>query len=206
MVAGDLERPFDDDAYFFEPWWPGARALAFLESGWLRLQTEHLADPLDTFPELLAIGPQLRADGVVLDGTLLVLDDQGRPDRELLHRRLADPTLTAGLGAFVASDLLWEEGADITGRPFEERHRRLTAILPDSDRCVASRGVRGEGRMLARAVAAMGLDAVSARRLDAPWHAGPAGEDWLRLPVEEQPAAETRPLLVLLQRLPLDEG
>ena len=47
----------------------------------------------------------------------------------------------------------------------------------------------------------MGVEAVSARRLDAAWRPGPAPEAWLRFPVEEQPVRATRPLLVLLQRL-----
>ena len=63
----------------------------------------------------------------------------------------------------------------------------------------------GEGRTLAHAVADLGLNAISARRLDAQWRSGPAGDAWLRLPVGETPAAPARPLLVLLERLPLDD-
>ena len=196
--------PFDDDAYFFEPWWPGARTFAFVESGRVRLRTEHLSDPLTAFPELEVIQRQLDGDGVVLDGTLLVLDDEGRPDAELLRRRLGQSEVAGGEGAYVASDLLWVDGLDITGAEFEARRARLGTILRDGDRCVASRGLHGEGVTLASAVASMGLDGVSARRFAARWHAGDAGEDWIRLPVTETPSPETRPLLVLLQRLPFD--
>jgi bifunctional non-homologous end joining protein LigD len=144
------------------------------------------------------------ADGVVLDGTLLVLDAEGRPDSDLLRRRLADAGTLGGTGAFVASDLLWVDGVAILEQPFERRRHRLSAILRDGDLCVVSRGLRGEGNTLASAVASMGIEAVSARCLDGRWRAGDAGDDWLRLPVSETPATETRPLLVLLQRLPLD--
>jgi len=196
--------PFDDEEYFFEPWWPGARAFAFADGGRLRLQTDHLIDPLTTFPELKVIGTQLAADGVVLDGTLLVLDDEGRPDTELLRRRLADPAALGGEAAFVASDLLWAGGEEITGRPFQERHARLGEVLRDGRLCVVARGLRGEGATLAEAVAAMGLSAISARRLLSAYRGGDAGDGWLRLPVIETPAPVTRPLLVLLNRLPLD--
>ena len=205
MLASAGEAPFDDDAYFFEPWWPGARAFAFLERGRLRLQADQLSDPLAVFPELGVMREQLDGDGVVLDGTLLVLDEEGRPDRELLRRRLAEPDFRRGSGAFVASDLLWSSGRSLLAESFETRHRRLSAVLRDGDRCVVSRGLRGEGITLAAAVASMGLDAISARRLAAAWRPGDAGTDWLRLPVTETPAAATRPLLVLLQRLPLDD-
>jgi bifunctional non-homologous end joining protein LigD len=204
MRAAGADGPFDDDGYFFEPWWPGARTFAFIESGRLRLQTEHLGNPLGIFPELAVIAGQVLADGVVLDGTLLVLDAEGRPDSDLLRRRLADAGALGGTGAFVASDLLWVDGAPIIELPFERRRHRLSAILRDGDLCVVSRGLRGEGNTLASAVASMGIEAVSARCLDGRWRAGDAGDDWLRLPVSETPATETRPLLVLLQRLPLD--
>lgn len=204
MSATAGAPPFDDEGYFFEPWWPGARAFAFADGGRLRLQIDHLADPLSTFPELEVIGTQLAADGVVLDGTLLVLDDEGRPDTELLRRRLADPAARGGEAAFVASDLLWVGGEELSERPFQERHARLGDVLRDGRLCVVTRGLRGEGVTLAEAVASMGLSAVSARRLAGGYHGGDAGDDWLRLPVIETPAPVTRPLLVLLNRLPLD--
>jgi bifunctional non-homologous end joining protein LigD len=204
MTASLGAAPFDDEDYFFEPWWPGARTLAYSDGGRLRLQTDHLADPLSTFPELEVIGTQLLADGVVLDGTLLVLDAEGRPDAELLRRRLADPAAQGGEAAFVASDLLWVDGGSVTERPFRERHARLGEVLRDGRLCVVTRGLRGEGVTLAEAVAAMGLSAVSARCLSGAYRAGDSGDDWLRLPVIEIPALVTRPLLVLLNRLPLD--
>lgn len=204
MTASTGVAPFDDEDYFFEPWWPGTRMFAFAEDGRLRLQTDHLADPLSTFPELEVINTQLTADGVVLDGTLLVLDAEGRPDAELLRRRLADPTAAGGEAAFVASDLLWAEGQSLLEQPFRERHARLGDVLRDGRLCVATRGLRGEGVTLAEAVASMGLSAISARCLSGSYRPGPAGDDWLRLPVIETPAPVTRPLLVLLGRLPLD--
>jgi bifunctional non-homologous end joining protein LigD len=204
MRASSAEAPFDDDDYFFEPWWPGARTFAFVEGGRLRLQAEHFGNPLGMFPELAVISSQLMAEGVVLDGTLLVLDGEGRPDRDLLRRRLAEEGEPVGTGAFVASDLVWCDGAPIADQPFERRRQRLGAVLRDGDLCVVSRGLRGEGITLASAVASMGIEAVSARCLDGRWRSGGAEEDWLRLPVNETPARETRPLLVLLQRLPLD--
>jgi ATP-dependent DNA ligase len=204
MAAMPGTAPFDDDDYFFEPWWPGTRAFAFVEHGLLRLQTEHLTDPLATFPELGVIVDQLDSGGVILEGTLLVLDEEGRPDADLLRRRLEGSASDEGEAAFVASDVLWVDGIDIRGAEFGDRRARLGTLLRDSWICVASRGLRGEGTTLAEAVASLGLDEVSARCLSGTYRAGPAADDWLRIRVTETPAPETRPLLVLLSRLPLD--
>jgi bifunctional non-homologous end joining protein LigD len=203
-LAAEGHAPFDDDAYFFEPWWPGAHATLKREGGRLVLDTEHLADPLLAFPELNELAARIRADGVIIEGTLLALDADGRPDTRLLRRRLSGAADDESAeGAFVATDMPYLEGETISRLPFVERRRRLAAALEDSDHGVLGPGIVGEGRMLGRAVAALGLAAISARRLDARWKGGPAGDAWLRLPVVEPRAGERTPFLVLLERLPL---
>lgn len=193
---------FDDPDYFFEPWWPGTRAVLFLEGGRARFQTEHLADPLERFPELHELPRHFIGDGLVVDGTLLVLDEGGRPDPDLLRRRLADVDATGGHAAFVASDLLYRDGLQVTAR-FEERRRNLTQVTLDGDWCVLARGVRGDGETIAEAVASLGLAELSGRRLSSRPGTHQPGDAWLRLSIEDEPAAERRPLLTLLQRLPL---
>jgi bifunctional non-homologous end joining protein LigD len=205
--ATDGGRPFDDEAFFFEPWWPGTPAFLRREHGRIVLRTEHLADPLAIFPALRASLAQLAPEGVIVEGTLLALDAAGRPDAGLLRRCLSGVTYPADIadGAFVASDLPYLEGRSLARKPFVERRRRLAAIMPRSDHCVVGPGLVGEGLTLARAVTDMGIGALSARRLDRGWRAGAAGDAWLRLRVHEQPTTETRPFLVLLKTLPLGD-
>jgi ATP-dependent DNA ligase len=205
MQPGDGYAPFDDPAYLFEAWWPGIRAQAWIEDGRLiRLRAEGLADALTAFGELSDELPgRLMEDGVLLDGWLLALDEGGWLDTGLLRRRLGGDR-HAGRPAFVASDLLWSGGTDFQRRPFGGRRERLEAVLLDGDRCVVSHALRGEGTLLAEALARFGLDAISARRLDARYRAGDAGDAWLRVPLVPEPVTE-RPKLALIQRLPIAE-
>jgi ATP-dependent DNA ligase len=204
MQASAGVAPFDDPGYLFEPWWPGVRAQAWVADGRLvRLDVAGLADALAAFPELGDELPErLMEDGVVVDGWLLALDEGGWLDADLLRRRLGgDPR--AGRPACVASDLLWCGGADWTRRPFRARRARLESVLLDGDRCVVSHALRGEGTLLAEALARFGIEAISARRLDARHRAGDAGDAWLRVPIRPAPLPE-RPRLALIQRLPLE--
>jgi len=204
MQASAGFEPFDDPAYLFEPWWPGVRAQAWVEGGRLvRLRAAGLADALETFAELADELPQrLMEDGVLLDGWLLALDEGGWLDTGLLRARLGGDA-HAGRPGFVASDLLLCGGVAWTRRPFLARRQRLEAVLLDGDRCVVSHSLRTEGTLLAEALARFGLDGLSARRLDARYRAGPAGEAWLRVPIVPAPRPE-RPRLSLIQRLPLE--
>lgn len=195
--------PFDDDAYLFEPWWPGARAWAFIEGGRVRLRTQGLADALAAFPELRDLAAELRTDGAVIDGTLLVLDDKGRPDADLLRARL-EAGEWVGSPAFVASDLLWDEFASYGRRPFRRRRARLEAVLPSSDRVAVGRGYPREGMLVAEALAWLGIDGLSARRLDGRHRAGSGGDAWIRVPVMPHGEVHARPTLALILRLPLE--
>jgi len=203
MLPINGERPFDDPAWFFEPWWPGTPALLYLEAGSVTLSAGHLADPGAAFPELAGIGAQFAADRLIVEGSLLVLDADGRPDAELLRRRLAEPSTRAGTPAFVCSDLLQRDDRALVTLPFEVRRAQLAGLIEDGDACVISRGLVGEGVTLAAAVASMGLAEISARLLAGRYRPGQQDDAWLRLPVIEAPAPQTRPLLTLLQRLPL---
>ena len=200
-VVGDA--PFDDDEWFFEPWLPGAMAIVHVAGGELRLGLEHLADAHAAFDELRGLAGQFASDRLIVEATLLVLDDEGRPDAELLRERLAYPEVRDGTPALVCSDLLHRGERSLTGLPFAERRQMLGGELSDGDQIVLSRGLRGEGTTLAEAVAQMGIDAISARRLTARYRPGVVDDAWWRLPVHETPASQTRPLLALLQRLPL---
>lgn len=213
MEASAADQPFDDPDYFFEPWWPGARTVAFVEDGGLRLQVHGLSDPLAAFPELAELPSQVVGDGLVLDGTVLVLDDEGRPDGELLRRRLEGgasggplrglATATVGRPAYVVSDLLWEGGVSLTRRTFAVRRERLGAVLPEGDRVIVGRGYPGEGTLVAEALAGLGVDGLSARRLSAAYRGGQGGDAWLRAPITP-PEPRPRPTLALILRLPLE--
>lgn len=201
MQPTEVDAPFDDPAYLFEPWWPGTRALAFCEGGRLRLQAEQLSDPLIAFPELADLPAALLADGVVLDGTLLVLDRHGRASPGLLRRRLSSGGLT-GQPAYVATDLLWTEGRSVTRRPLRWRRAQLALVVEEGDRIVIGAGYEGEGTLVAEALEALGIGWLSARRLDARYRSGQAGDAWLRAPLSVA-EPDVRPTLALIQRLPL---
>jgi len=195
--------PFDDPGYRFEPWWPGLRVLLAAEGGRVRLLAEQLADPLASFPELARVAELLQADATVLDGTLLVLDPDGRPDADLLRERLSYPEVRDGAPAFVASDLLYAAGTNVSRRPFADRLALLESTLRETEWCLVARGYPGEGRTVAAALEAMGLQAMSARHLASPYRGGPSQGAWLRLPLVPAPPPMLRPTLALIQRLGL---
>jgi hypothetical protein len=90
-------------------------------------------------------------------------------------------------------------------RTFRVRRDWLSAILAPGDRITVGHGYVGDGTLVAEALARLGIDALSGRRLSVRHRAGAAGDAWLRMPVTPaEPRA--RPTLALLLRLPLGDA
>ena len=111
----------------------GVRAQLVRRSGqtWLWSRGEELLN--EAFPEVLAQAQAL-PDGVVLDGELLVWQDQGPAPFAQLQQRLGRKRLDSALLArspvvFLAYDLLEQAGQDLRDLCLRERRARLEALL-----------------------------------------------------------------------------
>ena len=87
MLARLTRRPFDSPDHIYEPKWDGIRALAFADNGAIRIQTRNLNNVTSRFPELASIPESLSSDGVVLDGEVVCLDEDGRPSFSAIQQR-----------------------------------------------------------------------------------------------------------------------
>ena len=85
MLAMSASRPFDRPGWIFELKYDGFRVLTIRESDAARLLSRRGNDLADCFPEIVACLREL--PHMVLDGELVVLDKQGKPDFERLRRR-----------------------------------------------------------------------------------------------------------------------
>ena len=85
MLATLIKEPFDHPDWIFEVKWDGYRAIAEIRDGDVSLYfpEPHLARPEGFLPFVEA----LRKLGfeAVLDGEIVVVDDRGRPDFQMLQ-------------------------------------------------------------------------------------------------------------------------
>jgi len=88
MLATLIERPFSDPGWLFEIKWDGARTLAWVENGEVRLRSRAGNEVTRQYPELAALPRHVSAKSVLLDGEIVVLDDRGRSDFERMQQRM----------------------------------------------------------------------------------------------------------------------
>lgn len=113
----------------------GARAMTAVHGGEVRIRSRPGNSLASRFPDVTAaVSAAFAGHSAVLDGELVVLDAQGRPDFNRLQRRLhlsRPSTLQqrekpAALWLF---DVLHLDGRDMTGVPYRERRLVLESLI-----------------------------------------------------------------------------
>ena len=223
MLARPVGEAFDSAEHLFEPRWGGRRTLAFIDSGRsgrearLRLIDDGGRDIAPRLPELWGL-PDLVGDlPVILDGEVVIPDTWGRLDEAALRSRLADGTATASAPVFLVFDVLWLGGRPIIAQPLARRVDHLRRLVHPSPELVVVPGLVGDGLDLYSAVVQQGLAGVMARHLRSPYLPGRRSDLWRWIsarpgerplhvvPPDALDAASPRPVLALIQRLPLDD-
>ncbi len=158
MVATSGTEPFDDPGWGFEPNWDGNRMFAVCGEE-THLISGSGEDLTSTHPELKNLNRQVIALESILDGVLV-----------------AD---AFGAATYVASDLLYLDGKDLTDEPLSERRRLLEeAIVPNSYLQVSPM-TEGSGTALHQAATGQGMPGIVAKRLDSTYQPGAGSGDWL---------------------------
>lgn len=184
MQAVSAEGPFSSEEYIFEVKWDGLRCLLFAPpEGGVRLQDRNLGDLTAGFPEVAeAAARQVRA-GTVLDGELVATDEEGRPDYDLLRRRIeAGPRLRdkAPL-AFLAFDALYAEGKPIVRHQLVRRKTHLKRAVTQGGLVFVPDHIRAGGMELFEACLERGLEGIVAKHRRSPYVPGQRSPFWLKV-------------------------
>jgi len=188
MLAVQGPLPDDDAAYGFEVIWDGLRALAYSEGGRARFQADGSDDVSARFPELRGLGPALGTLQVVLDGEIVALGADGRPDRERLESRRAAGSEAAirrtaerAPVAYMTYDLLFLDGHPTVELPWAERRRLLDGLELAGPSWKAPTAHVGDGSALLELARAQKLAGVVAKHLERPYRPGVRSPDWIEV-------------------------
>jgi len=123
MPLARLPAPIDHPDFLFEVKYDGFRALAHLECGAVRLVSRN-RNAFKTFPDVcISMAACLKAESAVLDGEIVHLGRDSRPEFYNLMRRRPPHH-------FYAFDILWLDGKDLRALPLVQRKRILRRVVP----------------------------------------------------------------------------
>src|SRR5919206_3080899 len=167
-VPPQLARPAKTlpagEGWAYEPKWDGFRALAFVDGADVYLQSRSGKPLRRYFPEL-----SFPAGRYVLDGEIVLFDDQGRQDFDALGQRLhpaesrvrmlAEQTPTR----YIAFDLLARDDESLLELPQSERRALLEQLVEEPVNLTPCTADRAEAEPWLR-----GGEGVIAKQADAP--------------------------------------
>jgi bifunctional non-homologous end joining protein LigD len=110
--------------------WDGYRMVAIIEQGSVSLYSRRGLDWADRMPGLVEALGSLEVRSAVIDGEVVIMDEDGMPDFSALQADLAAgqaPTAT-----FIAFDLLHLDGEDFRDRPLDERRAALLNVFGEA--------------------------------------------------------------------------
>lgn len=125
MLAKTTEKPFDDEAWVFENKYDGYRAITVINSDEVKLFSRNEL-PFNSYFETIAEDLKKIDHDVVLDGEIIVEDEEGKADFQLLQNYIK--TKKGNLKYYVF-DLLSLDGNPVTELSLLERKELLKILF-----------------------------------------------------------------------------
>jgi bifunctional non-homologous end joining protein LigD len=177
MLATPVTKPFDHPDWIFEVKWDGYRAVAEVRDGSVSLYSRNgISFDKKYFP----IAESLRKFGfdAVLDGEIVVADNQGRPDFQALQHYQDSGN---GHLLYYVFDLLYFRGHDLTSLPLLRRKELLKKILPSVPKIRFSDHVWKEGALFYAVSKEKGLEGIIAKHSQSVYETGKRSRQWLKV-------------------------
>jgi bifunctional non-homologous end joining protein LigD len=122
MLATLTDTPPAGDSWAYELKYDGFRAVCAIVGGSIAMWSRNELDLAPRFPAVAAALSKLKVPDIVIDGEIVVLDEQGAPRFQLLQQGDRREIM-------IVFDILWLDGEDLRKRTYDERRAILEKTL-----------------------------------------------------------------------------
>jgi bifunctional non-homologous end joining protein LigD len=187
-TPGVLPPAAEDEQWAYEMKWDGVRTLARIEGGRVALTSRNDIDMSVAYPELRALGEQLGATQVLLDGEIVSFDAHGRPSFGRLQKRMhvssaaaANRLAASDPAILLIFDILHLEGQSTLGLAYRDRRDLLEGLDMSGPAWQTPPVFIGNGTEAVRVSQEQGLEGVVAKRRTSRYAPGRRSPDWVKV-------------------------
>ncbi|MEH7381766.1 RNA ligase family protein [Bacillus sp. JJ1533] len=179
MLLQKSNQPFNDESYITELKLDGFRMILSKWDDKIKLYSRHNNDITAKFPELTTLNIP---NGTVLDGELVVSDENGKPDFESTMERFMS-SKTNHHAQFCVFDIIYFKGEKVVSLPLLERKTLLQDVLPTNHPHVAAvQWIQGNGSAYFDLIKQNGLEGIVLKKIDnSPYEIGKRSYSWLKV-------------------------
>ncbi|MCL6625426.1 ATP-dependent DNA ligase [Alicyclobacillus shizuokensis] len=176
-----VSAPSTDKGVFFQVKWDGVRMLMQRRGNEVRLWNRKGRVRTHLYPELVAWAKEQAQDAFVIDGEVVSLGTDGRPDfRRVLRRDLARRPRREIPVVYMAFDCLQLSGQSLLESPFERRQEALREAVSQSG-VIQVCDNYSDGRDLYERMQALGMEGVVGKRAGSRYYPGEKRTDWQKV-------------------------
>ncbi len=177
MLAKETEKPFDSKDWLFEIKWDGYRAVAEKNKDNISLYSRNGITFEYTYP-LVMQQLKLITEDAVLDGEVVVLDEEGLPSFQFLQHYSENSHRPIQYHVF---DLLHLNGQDTTDLPLIGRKELLQQIIPENEVIKYSDHILENGKSFFQVSTEKDLEGIMAKKIDSKYYIGSRTTEWLKI-------------------------
>lgn len=177
MLAKETDKTFDDKDWLFEIKWDGYRAVSEIRKKVVLLYSRNGLNFQEKFPIVVDQLKKINAEAVI-DGEIVVLDDEGKPDFQLLQHYSENKNRPIQYQVF---DLLELNGHDTTGLKLSERKELLQKLIPNNEVIKYSDHILEKGKSFFEVSKEKNLEGIMAKKMDSKYYPGKRTSDWLKI-------------------------
>lgn len=176
MLCTLVKEIKDDPDYLYEVKWDGYRILAYAQDGKVTLSSRGGLDYTQRYP-LVAKEIESLGHDVILDGEVVVFDEDGVPDFDALQLYNGHTSAIS----YCVFDILWLDGHNLMELPLTQRKDLLKSLIDGNDVLQYSMSY-DSGSELYDEMLNKGWEGIVAKQKDSPYVPGQRGAAWLKLP------------------------
>jgi bifunctional non-homologous end joining protein LigD len=174
MLATLTDTPPAGDAWAYELKYDGFRAVCAIVGGSIAMWSRNELDLAPRFPAVAAALSKVKGPEMVIDGEIVVLDEQGAPRFQLLQQGDRREIL-------IVFDILWLDGEDLRKRTYDERRTILEKTLKRTPAAIkVSEKITTSGAEALERAKKSGWEGIIAKRRTSVYEAR-RSKEWLKI-------------------------